>query len=280
MNFLLFLTILLLSIVLVAGQYPQPSSSYPAAPFYASFCDRYTSQLGLDYTNPQHEWAFMTMISDRAYSGVAMNGSAWPPAFNDVTGLIHNQVTAQYFDGQIQSRYPGGPLPPPTPNFNESYADLQILGHHIAELFGVAFGCNATNYTTLYPYSGVNDFAALHSHMNIGQVVFLAFINQFSLACTSLGVSNYDFQNIVVPFLQEFGRGAQNKMQICSASDCNCATGYGGSDCSTVLSSTGPTAIVPGSTGPNAAYHAQQWALYETIMWMAITGIIMFIARH
>jgi hypothetical protein len=123
------------------------------------------------------------------------------------------------------------------------------LDARLAQWFGAssAFGCAEGRFATYYPYEGNSDMTAVHSGMQVTQVVFSAFFFQFFLSCQSMGMTQTDL-NTINAYLQSFGRGT-TRMAICNDQTCACASGYTGGNCDEVVSSTAP-AVDPGS-GPS-----------------------------
>ena len=280
-----------------------PYGTGPQAPADSSFCDRLVTTSGGDYTNPTDAYNLMLTLTRRAYNGAVRDGTVNPPVLNDVQGLVNNPNTIHYFDGTIQYRaqqqapYVTSPYyPTPTPNYRANPStDGADLDKRIASWFGAGFGCTGGGqFTTMYAYTGHTDMVAVHSAMQISQLQFSAFIDQFSQAALSLGATQHDFDENVVPYLVAFGRGAQGMKEICSyggaattdpstgkplKTTCTCAPGWSGPTCTDIgPSSTGVT-VDPGTAPTNAKLGAAS-AIEVSMVSIALAAMMALVAKR
>jgi len=128
------------------------------------------------------------------------------------------------------------------PDFTQGDAG-DALGQKLISFFGTGLGCSAgitANADTRSQYQ-------VHAAMNITQELFDAFNTQVANAALSFGVSSADVATVGA-FLAGFGKQTfgPNSKAICTQADCSCASGYGGSNCQSVVSTTGS------STGSNS----------------------------
>jgi plastocyanin len=170
-----------------------------------TFCQRYTAALFTTATCA-NEQALIAAVVSRATGG--SNGTAYNNIV--VTGILNTPSQIAYFNGTHGDQT----------NFYTNTAAATTLVGKLNTFFQWALECNECNPTYTDP------IGTIHAQLSIEQGAYSDFIGQLVATMNSFGVAAADV-TYAAALLGIFGRNAATPtLQICSAANCNAATGF------------------------------------------------------
>jgi plastocyanin len=202
-------------VLLLAAAGAHAGTPYSVTPGI-TFCQRYSVAVFGGSPSCANETALIAAVVSRATGGGSGNGVT-------VTGILNLPSQMAYFNGTHGD---------PTNFYNNTAAATALVGK-LNTFFQWAMECSECSPTY------TDNIGQIHAQLNIEQGAYSDFIGQLVATMNSFGVTSADV-TYAAALLGIFGRNAATPtLQICSAANCNAATGF--AEFSSGLGSDGST---------------------------------------